>query len=235
MVWHTTYRGSTLDSMQASFGKAISTKLKEIPSVWHVDAIFQDHSGKVTFTAAETKSFNKLLSDAGRIFRTIKPYALNELKDNEELNKRINTFINKKVREGQRIQNVPAAIKDMQKFINEYYQKQMDSVKSQAAKDRKKAVRDNVLKYFARGNLKEVNKVFTLYNLLVDAKMIVIAKLNYSDGLRTLLKTNTGFEVTGQEGFVAIDHLGRNALKLVDRLEFSKANFSTEYIKGWQK
>ena len=77
--------------------------------------------------------------------------------------------------------------------------------------------------------------MFTLYNLLVDAKMIVIAKLNYSDGLRTLLKTRDGFEVTGQEGFVAIDHLGRNALKLVDRLNFSKANFSTEYIKGWQK
>ena len=235
VVWHTTYRGATLDSMQASFGKAISTKLKEIPSVWHVDAIFQDHSGKVTFTAAETKSFNKLLSDAGRIFRTIKPYALNELKDNEELNKRINTFINKKVREGQRIQNVPTAIKDMQKFVNEYYQKEMDKVKSQAAKDRKAAVRDSVLKYFAKGNLKEVTKVFTLYNLLVDAKMIVIAKLNYSEGLRTLLKTKDGFEVTGQEGFVAIDHLGRNALKLVDRLEFSKANFSTEYIKGWQK
>ena len=235
VVWHTTYRGTDLENMSASFGETIATKLKTTPSVWAVDAVFQDHSGKVTFTAAETKSFTKLLSDAGRIFRTIKPYALNELKDNEVLNARINTFINKKVREGQRIQNVPAAINDMQKFINEYYQKEMDKVKSQAAKDRKAAVRDSALKYFAKGNLKEVNKVFTLYNLLVDAKMIVIAKLNYSDGLRTLLKTKDGFEVTGQEGFVAIDHLGRNALKLVDRLEFSKANFSTEYIKGWQK
>ena len=235
VVWHTTYRGTDLENMSASFGETIATKLKTTPSVWAVDAVFQDHSGKVTFTAAETKSFTKLLSDAGRIFRTIKPYALNELKDNEVLNARINTFINKKVREGQRIQNVPAAINDMQKFINEYYQKEMDKVKSQAAKDRKAAVRDSALKYFAKGNLKEVNKVFTLYNLLVDAKMIVIAKLNYSDGLRTLLKTKDGFEVTGQEGFVAIDHIGRNALKLVDRLEFSKANFSTEYIKGWQK
>jgi hypothetical protein len=50
-----------------------------------------------------------------------------------------------------------------------------------------------------------------------------------------LLKTNTGYEVTGQEGFVAIDHLGKNALKLVDRLQFSKANFSQEYQKGWQR
>ena len=108
-------------------------------------------------------------------------------------------------------------------------------VKSQAAKDRKYATRDEVLKYFNKQNIKEVNKVFQLYNLLVDAKLIVIDKLNYSDGLRTLLKTKDGFEVTGQEGFVAIDHVGRNALKLVDRLNFSKANFSTEYIKRWQK
>jgi hypothetical protein len=64
---------------------------------------------------------------------------------------------------------------------------------------------------------------------------MVIDKLNHVDGLKTFLKTKDGFEVTGQEGFVAIDHLGRNSLKLVDRLEFSKANFSTEYIKGWDK
>ena len=235
VVWHTTYRGSDFTSMSASFGEAISSKLKQTTGTWHVDAVFKDHSGKVTFTDKETKDFTKLLSNAGRIFRTIKPYALNELKDNKELNARINTFINKKVRENQRIKNVPMAIKGMQQFINDYYEKEASKVKSQAAKDRKYAVRDNVLKYFDKGNIKEVSKVFALYNLLVDAKMIVIAKLNYSDGLRTLLKTKDGFEVTGQEGFVAIDHIGKNALKLVDRLNFSKANFSTEYIKGWQK
>ena len=71
--------------------------------------------------------------------------------------------------------------------------------------------------------------------MLVDAKLMVIEKLNHVDGLKTFLKTNKGFEVTGQEGFVAIDHLGKNSLKLVDRLQFSKANFSTDYIKGWQK
>ena len=235
VVWHTTYRGTDFESMSASFGEEISSKLKQTRGAWHVDATFKDYSGKVSFTDKETKDFNKLLSSAGRIFRTIKPYALNELSTNEDLNARVNVFINKKVREGQRIKNVPAAIKGMQEFINEYYEKEASKVKSQVAKDRKYAARDKVLKYFNKQNLKEINKVFQLYNLLVDAKLIVIDKLNYSDGLRTLLKTKDGFEVTGQEGFVAIDHVGRNALKLVDRLNFSKANFSTEYIKGWQK
>ena len=121
VVWHTTYRGADFESMSASFGKAISSKLKEVRSVWHVDAVFKDESGNVTFTDKETKAFNKLLSDAGRIFRTIKPYALNELSNNKELNQRINVFINKKVRDGQRIKNVPLAIKGMEEFIKEYY------------------------------------------------------------------------------------------------------------------
>ena len=66
-------------------------------------------------------------------------------------------------------------------------------------------------------------------------KYVIIAKLNTVDGIRTLLKTKKGFEVTGQEGFVAIDHYSSNALKIVDRMGFSLANFSDKYIKGWQK
>lgn len=81
----------------------------------------------------------------------------------------------------------------------------------------------------------DIEKVFQLYNLMVDIKQIIISKLDRVGGLRTLLKTSKGYEVTGQEGFVAIDHYGKNALKLVDRLQFSKANFSSDYIKGGKK
>jgi hypothetical protein len=49
------------------------------------------------------------------------------------------------------------------------------------------------------------------------------------------LRTVNGFKITDQEGFVAIDKLKGGAVKLVNRLEFSKANFSPEVIKGWQK
>jgi hypothetical protein len=40
--------------------------------------------------------------------------------------------------------------------------------------------------------------------------------------------------VTGQEGYVAIDQKGTSAVKLVDRLDFSYANFSKDVIKGWE-
>lgn len=235
VVWHTAYRGSDFESMQASFGEAIASKLKKVSSVWAVDAVFQDRSGNATFTKSETDEFTELLSNAGRIFQRTNAKVLNTLKDNEELNKRINVFINKKVREGERIGEPKAFIIGLQQYIKEYYQAEADKVKSQVAKDRKNAKGEELLKIFTTRNLQEMERIFTLYNLLVDAKHIIINKLDNVEGLKTLLKTKKGFEVTGQEGFVAIDRIGKNALKLVDRLEFSRANFSTEYIKGWQK
>jgi len=47
------------------------------------------------------------------------------------------------------------------------------------------------------------------------------------------LKTTKGFKVTGEEGYVAIDKLGGDAVKIVDRMEFSYANFSPDILKGW--
>ena len=235
VVWHTTYRGDSFETMSASFGEKIASKLKETKSVWAVDAVFEDKSGNATFTKQETEEITKLLSDAGRIFRTVKAKVLNEFKDNTELNARVNTYINSKVREGARVGDPKGFVIGLQRYIEEYYQKQADKVKTEKSKEAKLNQGRELLKFFDNRNIKEIEKVFTLYNMLVDAKLMVIEKLNHVDGLKTFLKTNKGFEVTGQEGFVAIDHLGKNSLKLVDRLQFSKANFSTDYIKGWQK
>ena len=55
------------------------------------------------------------------------------------------------------------------------------------------------------------------------------------EGDGTFIKTSNGFKTTGVEGFVAIDHLKGGAVKIVDRMEFSKNNFNPEIIKGWQR
>ena len=77
--------------------------------------------------------------------------------------------------------------------------------------------------------------MFDLYNLIVDAKLMVVRKLDSAKQIGTFLKTSDGYKVTEQEGFVAIDRFGKNAVKLIDRLQFSAANFSPDIIKGWQK
>jgi hypothetical protein len=159
---------------------------------------------------------------------------LDGLSSNEERRIRVNAFINVKVREGQRIGDPKKFVADMIKYIEDFYQKDADKKKSDAGKEASFKKRDEILSYFKEHG-SEVVDVFKIYNIVDEVKYILLDKLNRVDGLRTFLKTSNGYEVTGQEGFVAIDHLGKNALKLVDRLQFSKANFSPEYIKGWQR
>jgi hypothetical protein len=72
-------------------------------------------------------------------------------------------------------------------------------------------------------------------NLLAEAKSVIINKMNTASSIGTFLRTRNGLRATNQEGFVAIDHLKNGAVKIVNRLEFSRANFSADIIKGWQR
>lgn len=234
VVWHTTYGGDSFESMSASFGQEIATNLKKVKTVWSVDAVFKDVSGSATLTAEETKHVTSLLSEAGKIFAKMKRPVLDGLSDNEERRIRVNAFINVKVREGQRIGDPKKFVAEMIKYIEDFYQKDADKKKTESGKQSTFKKRNEVLSYFKEHG-SDVVDVFRIYNIVDEVKYMLLDKLNRVNGLRTFLRTKDGYEVTGQEGFVAIDHIGKNALKLVDRLQFSKANFSPEYIKGWQR
>ena len=77
--------------------------------------------------------------------------------------------------------------------------------------------------------------MFDLQKVIILAKLKIINILNKLNNLDTFLKTSRGYKTTGQEGYVAIDQLGGDAVKIVDRMEFSFANFSPNIIKGWDK
>ena len=89
----------------------------------------------------------------------------------------------------------------------------------------------NVFKV-SRAPINKIAAIIELQKLIIDAKLIIIDKMNQASKLKTFLKTSKGYKLTGEEGYVAVDRKG-NAVKLVDRLEFSYANFSNEVIKGW--
>jgi len=93
--------------------------------------------------------------------------------------------------------------------------------------------RDELLSFFSKNNIKNLKNIFDLQNFVVDAKLILINKLNKLSSIGTFVKTKSGFRVTNPEGFVAIDRMEGGAVKLVDRLEFSTNNFSKDIIKGW--
>lgn len=235
VVWHTTYRGDSFESMSASFGKEIASKLKETGAVWSVDALYKDVSGNATMTQKETDAVTKVLSQAGKKFTTIKRSTFDGIANHDERRMRVKTFINSKVRQGEMIKNPSRFVSELMDYIHEYYQKEIDKVKTERSKTAKAEKRKEILSYFANTPKQQIVALFELYNLIVDAKLTIIKQLDKAKRVGTFLKTTDGFKVTEQEGFVAIDRMGKNAIKLVDRLEFSKANFSPEIIKGWQK
>jgi hypothetical protein len=235
VVWHTTYRGSSFEEMSASFGEEIASGLKKARSVWSVDAVYKDVSGTATFTEAETEKITAILSQAGKLFTTIKAETLNGISNNPETLMRVKTFVNSKIRQGERIKNTTRFVTDLEKYISDYYNKEADKKKTAAGKSAQVQKRDATLQYFKKTPRSQIIAMFNLYNLIIDAKLMIINKLDKAKQVGTFLKTANGYEVTAQEGFVAIDHMGKNAVKLVDRLGFSKANFSDQYIKGWQR
>jgi hypothetical protein len=233
IIWHTSYSGSSFETMSASFGKDIVTKLKKSNDVWMDDATLKDVSGTATLTKAESLLLSKKLSDAGKIFQEIASKTLKEIESNKELNLVINVYNNSMVRKGQRITDTSKHAKGLIQFVTDRYAKQIDKRTSQKGKDIQIKKRDELLSFFSQSNLKNLKNIFDLHNLVTDSKLIIINKLNTLSKMGTFVKTKSGFKVTNVEGFVAIDRMEGGAVKLVDRLEFSTNNFSKDIIKGW--
>ena len=233
IVWHTTYSGATFETMKAEFGREIVPKLKQSKSVWMQDATLPDLSGTATLTAKETEAVNKNLSAAGKIFKKIASTTLKEIEQNEELNMIINVYNNRKVREGQRVTDTKKHATGLIMFVRDRYAKEIDKRSTQKGKDVQINKRDELLKFFDKKNLKNLQLIFDLQNFVITSKLIIINKLNKLSKIGTFVKTKSGFKVTNPEGFVAIDRMEGGAVKLVDRMEFSTNNFSKDIIKGW--
>ena len=236
IVWHTSYTGKSFETMKASFGKNIKGKLTPSRNVWFDDATYRDVTGTATMTSEETASMTKILSKAGSLFNTIPAKVLNEISENEQLLTMIKTFNNSKIRAGEILIGDPDShTTELVDFIGIKFQKEIESKKTDKAKEAAKQRKNEAMKFFVNNPKAQINKVFELMKLLIEAKLIVVSKMNKAGGIGTFLKTDSGFTVTGQEGYVAIDHTGKNAVKIVDRLEFSRANFSPDILKGWQR
>lgn len=235
VVWHTTYTGNTFAEMKAQFGLAIVPKMKKVASVWMDDANYKDYSGNATFTAAETAQVTAVLSKAGTLFQSIKPAVINDISNTPELMAMVKTFNNTKVRANEAIANPALHTEQLFHYIYDKFQAEIDKLKTDKSKEVKEQKRKEVLSYFTKHDKKEIASVFELMTLLVQAKQMIINKMNQAGQINTFIRTASGFKITGVEGFVAIDHLSGGAVKIVDRMEFSKSNFSPDVIKGWQK
>ena len=236
IVWHTTYTGDTLQGMKASFGANIAG-LKKPSSVWMDDATYKDVSGSATFTATETEEVTAILLQVGATFRKINSGKLGSFLGLQEsmtgalAGASLKTYNNSKVRAGEQISNPMAHAKGYEKWVWDSIQKQIDKAKSDKGKEKY----TNIQKEYTREIKKHTRnliQVITFQNLLVEAKMLIVKKLNSVKGLAgTFIKTGNGFKAVNPEGYVAIDRVGGGAVKLVDRMEFSYNNFTA--VKNW--
>ena len=233
IVWHTSYEGDSLANLSASFGKPITPLFRKTTSSWMEDATFKDVSGAATFTDAERKQFDSLLSEIGSLFRSISAQTLNAIHKDSDLLELVHIFNNSKVRAGKRVDDVEKHVDEFYQFIDDRYTKELQSKKTAKAQDAVSARRAKILNFFMVHPKQEIVKIFELNKKIAEAKTILVNKLNKASSLGTFLKTKNGFRVTAPEGYVAISDNG--AVKLVDRLEFSYANFSPEILRGWTK
>lgn len=233
IVWHTTYVGKTIAGLKPTFGKNIVNKFKKTTTAWMEDATLTDVTGVATFTDSERKEFDSKLSAIGKKFRGAVANTLNSIHQDEDLLKLLLTYNNSKIRANERITDVVAHVNGLYQFIHDRYQEEIENLKTGAAKRRKDEARTKILSFFSEHPRTEIVRVFDLAVAIADAKQLLVDKLNQANSINTFLKTTNGFRVTGAEGFVAISDKG--AVKLVDRMEFSFANFSPEILKGWQR
>tara|TARA_Y100000004_G_scaffold191237_1_gene249666 strand:- start:457 stop:1683 length:1227 start_codon:yes stop_codon:yes gene_type:complete len=233
IVWHTTYTGNSFETMKASYGVDVS-KLNKTANVWSQDAMLRDLTN-YTMSKKETEIVNDYLSEAGKLFNQISGNVLRDLEKNQSLAQTIETFNNSFVRRGMVIANTQKHVNALIRYIKNKYQKEIDSRKTEKGKQVQKGKLNEVLKFFSEKNKVNLKKIFDLQKLIVLAKLKIINILNKFIKLDTFVQTSNGFKTTGQEGFVAIDKLGGDAVKIVDRLEFSYNNFNPSILKGWNK
>lgn len=219
IVFHTTYRD--LQS-GASYGADVSM-LRRNPKVWFDDAFFKDATGIVTLTASETKQILTLVKQADQIkidYDNI-PSAL------------LNTYINSEIRIGQFLDDPHKSFKAFKKWVQLKVDKKVEKLKSEKGKARATQTGIDQMTLFDSKS-DEIIKIFQVSKLLASAKNIFIEKYNNAvyNTKHFVDDGQGGLKASSPEGYVAVDHIG-NGVKLVDRLEFSRANFAMD--KGFTK
>jgi hypothetical protein len=188
-------------------------------------------TGRATLTKSENDRLSGILSQAGNLFRQIPAALLNEIAANETYRIPIMTYYNQKVRAGEHMK--ASHVNEIIKFVSDKYDKQIADAKMPATKAKRNAEKKMVVGWYKK-NAANLKLIFQLQNLFIDAKTMLINKFNQVNDIGTFLHTpDGGYKVTSPEGYVAAWSSGGDAVKLVDRMEFSRSNFLA--TKNWGK
>lgn len=231
VVWHTSYEGDSIQNMSATFGFD-SSELSKTSNVWFDDAIIKDYSGIANFTKTESKKINDLINTVEQSVGSVDFGVLSNLPDIGKPNviDSIKIQINKYIKEP-----TPRIETDPQKMYADLldgYKKRVDveisKLKNQDPESKSvKSRLDRIssLTEYLTANKNELEKIYKIYVIITEIKNSIKRKLDSLDNIESFVETENGYEVSPAEGFVAVDRMG-DAVKIVDRLDFSAKNFS---------
>ena len=231
IVFHTMYTGKDMKNLSASFG---NVKGSGNSRVFVASAAYKDDSGSITFTKGELAKFDAQLRMAeGSLGRASK--ILDEMTkratDPLSVGFRLKAFFNHYIRNNKGSMAKVAVLQDM---FRDYYENvlktEIDQRKTEKAKQKYRDILANGLK-FINQNKSGLYMAIASHVTLGNAKNTLIQKMNQIQQIGHYIKTGTGYRVTAPEGYVAVDRVA-GAVKIVDRLEFSRANFTLP--KGWK-
>lgn len=233
IIFHTAYEGPSLPEMQASFGASVAG-LTPNPAVWFDDATYKDFTGIASLTPKENELISRTIGQAALTLKKINQQKFNVILSNPEFNSFIKPFVNSMVRGGEQIGD-PTTF--LNQFITFYKGKQEAEIAKLKGGPESKAAQGRIEKIqkteqFIADNSNALLGILAIYKRVIEAKLMLLQKMQKIESIGTFIKTADGYKVTAPEGFVAIGHDG-GAVKLVDRLEFSKQNFSA--TKAWKK
>ena len=232
IAFHTSYSGDSIASLSASFGKNIVDKFTKTSSVWAIDAGYSNDTGKATLTPDESKRIDAALSEIGRLFNKTSADLINDINRNEELLKITKIYINSLIKTGNTSLDGKRMTLGLYQFIHDRYTKEFLAKKTERGRSLVSSSRDQTLLFFNKYAAEQIAGLFELFNRLEETKKMLVNVLNRDSALNHFVRTTNGFKVTAPEGFVAIN-LSGEAVKFVDRLEFSTLNFSPDIVKGW--
>ena len=234
IVFHTVYEGPSLPEMQAQFGATVNG-LTRSKDVWVDDATYKDYTGRATLTTEENKALAANIKGGLATLAKVKPAKFDMILTNQEFAKYVKPFINNRIRAGDQVGEPIAFLKEFVTFytgkMNAEIAKLKGGAESKAAQDR--IAKIQAQEQFIADNANTLLAIMAIYKRVIELKLAIVRKLQQVESLvGTFVKTETGYQVMNPEGFVAIGHDG-GAVKLVDRLEFSRQNFAG--MQDWKK
>ena len=228
IVFHTQYNGKKMDSLSASFGTVTGSSNR---NVFLASAAYQDTA--VLFPKSELSKFDAQIRMAEGSLRKAAPI-LNlmskNISDDLSVGYRLKTYFNHFIRNSNSSMDKVAV---MQKQFRDYFesvlQNEIDSRKTPKGKEKFIKAKKDGLQFIDR-NKQALYFAIASHITLGVAKTTLLQKMNQIQSIGNFIRTSTGYRVTAPEGYVAVDKVA-GAIKLVDRLEFSRQNFTMP--KGW--